>query len=329
VPDPTAGIVLDADSAHAAVVAVLVADGADPDAAAAVADHLVDADLSGHASHGVYRLTEYHRACRSGQVDPQARPAIDRDDGTTITIDGRRSFGQVAARFAVDAAVERSGRHGVCVATVRSSSHIGRLADAAARLADSRRIGIVMTNDSGANQVVAPHGGTEGRLATNPIAFGIPRSQPPHLVFDMATSETSHGTALLEARRAGDGDTAAGLLRPLAGHKGYGLGLMVDVLAGILSGAGWSGPHPGDDYQGICLIAIDPGRFADGFAASVDDLVAWVKSSPPTGTEPVLAPGEPGALARAGATGIPVDPMTWAELRAVFAETGVAPPRRS
>ena len=328
-PDPTAGIVLDADSAHAAVVAVLVADGADPDAAAAVADHLVDADLSGHASHGVYRLTEYHRACRSGQVDPQARPAIDRDDGTTITIDGRRSFGQVAARFAVDAAVERSGRHGVCVATVRSSSHIGRLADAAARLADSRRIGIVMTNDSGANQVVAPHGGTEGRLATNPIAFGIPRSQPPHLVFDMATSETSHGTALLEARRAGGGDTAAGLLRPLAGHKGYGLGLVVDVLAGILSGAGWSGPHPGDDYQGICLIAIDPGRFADGFAASVDDLVAWVKSSPPAGAEPVLAPGEPGALARAGATGIPVDPTTWAELQAVFAETGVAPPRRS
>ena len=75
-PDPTTGVVLDPDSAYIAVVALLVADGADPDSAAAVAEHLVDADLSGHPSHGIYRLTEYHRACRSGQVDPRGRPVI-------------------------------------------------------------------------------------------------------------------------------------------------------------------------------------------------------------------------------------------------------------
>ena len=327
-PDPTTGVMLDPDSAYIAVVSSLVADGADPDAAAAVAEHLVDADLSGHPSHGIYRLTEYHRACRSGQVDPRARPVIHRDDGTTIAIDGRRSFGQVAARFAVDAAVERSGNHGVCVATVRSSSHIGRLADAAARLAACRRIGIVMTNDSGANQVVAPHGGADGRLATNPIAFGIPRSWPPHLVFDMATSETSHGTARLEARWAGDGDSAAGLLRPLAGHKGYGLGLVVDVLAGILSGAGWSGPHPGDDYQGVCLIAIDPGtvlRRLRGVGRRA------------RGMGEVLAARRRRACARTGRAGgagaspgnrHPRRPDDLGELQAVFAETGVAPPKR-
>jgi LDH2 family malate/lactate/ureidoglycolate dehydrogenase len=321
--DPADGVVLDPGPATAAVTAALVADGADREAAATVADHLVDADLSGHSSHGIYRLTEYHQACRTEQVDPRARPTIDRDDGATVTIDGRRAFGQVAMLFAVDAVVERSGLHGVCVATMHSSSHIGRLADAARRLADAGRIGMVVANDSGANQVVAPHGGIEGRLATNPIAFGIPRTQPPHLVLDMATSETSHGTARLAARWSDERDDVGGLLQPLAGHKGFGLALVVEVLAGVLSGAGWSGPDPGLDHQGVCVVAIDPARFRDGFAEAVDELVTWVKSSPGAG---VLVPGEPGALAQAGADGIRVDATTWSELLAVFAETGVPPP---
>lgn len=323
--DPVNGVVLDPGSATAAVAAALIADGADREAAATVADHLVDADLAGHSSHGVYRLAEYHRACRTGQVDPRARPTIDRDDGATITIDGRRAFGQVAVRFAVDAVVDRSGRYGVCASTMRSCSHIGRLADAAGRLADAGRIGMVAANDSGANQVVAPHGGIDGRLATNPIAFGVPRTHPPHLVLDMATSETSHGTARLTARWSGKHDDVGELLQPLAGHKGFGLALVVEVLAGVLSSAGWSSPDPGVDHQGVCVVAIDPARFRDGFAEAVDELVTWVKSSPGTGRG-VLVPGEPGALARARADGIRVDPTTWSELLAVFAETGVAPP---
>ena len=135
----------------------------------------------------------------------------------------------------------------------------------------------------------------------------------------MATSETSHGTARLEARWAGDGDSAADLLRPLAGHKGYGLGLVVDVLAGILSGAGWSGPHPGDDYQGDLSDRDRSGTVLRRLRGVRRRTHRMGEVLAARGRRAVLAPGEPGALARARATGIPVDPTTWAELQAVFA----------
>ena len=87
-------------------------------------------------------------------------------------------------------------------------------------------------------------------MGTNPLAVGVPRAHPPHLVFDMATSAISHGAARLKARWAGADDVSADLLEPAAGHKGFGLALAVEVLAGILSGAGFSGPDPGLDHQG-------------------------------------------------------------------------------
>lgn len=328
-PPPDArGVALAPEPLRSAVAAVLAADGADPAVARLIADHLVDADLADHASHGVYRLTEYHQACMSGQIDAAARPQITDDGGATMMVDGRRGFGHLAMRFTADAAVERAGRHGVCVATVRRGSHIGRLGDHVGYVAEQGLIGIVMANDSGTNQVVAPHGGGDGRLGTNPLAVGVPRAHPPHLVFDMATSAISHGAARLKARWAGADDVSADLLEPAAGHKGFGLALAVEVLAGILSGAGFSGPDPGLDHQGVCLIVIDPARFGgrDALARSVDSLVEWVKASPPAGAEPVVVPGERGALARGRATTIDIDPRTWRELTEVFAATGVTPP---
>ena len=328
---PEAGVVVDPEPMRAAVAAVFSADGATTADARIVAEHLVDSDLCDHPSHGVFRVTEYHQACSTGQIDPRGTPRIVRDDETTIVVDGGRGFGHIAARFTADAAIERAAEHGVCVATLANGSHVGRLGDHVEHVAEHGHIGIMMANDSGANQVVAPHGGADGRLATNPIAFGVPRSHPPHLVLDMATSAISHGKATVQARRDGGEGHVSGLLEPFGGYKGFGLGVVVEVFAGILTGAGFSGPTPGPDHQGVCLIVVNPARFGDqgSLAESVDQLVDWVKQSPATGSQPVRVPGERGHASRERTTEIRIDPVTWGELLEVFAETGVAaPPHR-
>ena len=314
-----------------AVAAIFEADGADAALARDLAESLVDSDLRNHASHGVFRVGEYHEARTSGRVDPSARPSVVRDDGTTITVDGARSYGLVAMRFTTDLAIERASAHGVCVAALRGGGHVGRLAPYVATVARRGLIGMLMTNDSGASQVVAPHNGSDGRLATNPIAFGIPRPQPPDLVFDMATSTTSSGAARIEARWAGTHEQEM-TLQPVAGHKGYGLALAVEVFAGILTGAGFSGPEPGPDHQGACLIVIDPERFGGraNLAASVEELVGWVTASPPSGTEAVQVPGEPGDRAFRDRHTVVIDPVTWSELRGLLEAAGIpVPPHQS
>ncbi len=319
------GVAVDPAPLGTAVAAVLEAEGADPEVAAFVSRHLVEADLADHSSHGVYRLTEYHDAVKRGQTLPTGRPSITHDGGATLTVDGGRAYGHIAARFTADAALERAAEHGVCVATLRNGAHVGRLGDHVGYVAEHGMIAVMTANDSGQNQVVAPHGGADGRLGTNPIAFGAPRPQPPHLVVDMATSAISHGSARIRARWAGEDDPSADLLAPAAAHKGFALGLAVEVLAGILSGAGWSGPGSAPDHQGVCLIVINPDPFCgrDALAASVEQLAEWVKQSPPAGEVPVRIPGEP---RRAPVDEVRIDPRTWSELQGVFAETGVTPP---
>jgi hydroxycarboxylate dehydrogenase B len=318
------------DGLRNAVASVFEADGAPLPVADAVACVLVEADLADHPSHGVFRLTQYHRDCRSGHINPAAEPRISRDDGTTLTIDGNGAFGHIVARLAGDLALERARVHGVCAVAVHRCSHVGRLADHVGQIAAGGMIGMMTANDSGANPIVAPHRGSDGRLSTNPIAFGIPRAGMPHLVLDMATSTVSHGAQQLRARWGDPSpETHDALpLHPVGGHKGYGLALVVEVLAGILTGAGWSGPQPRPDHQGVFLVAIDPDRFCGRVAleAAVEDLISWVKASPLRDDAPVLVPGEASEAARRSATAIAIDPVTWRELLGVFAETNVDPP---
>jgi uncharacterized oxidoreductase len=311
-----------ADELRALAAGLLRAAGAPPDVALATADLLVRADLAGHGSHGIRLVGGYCDRCRSGRIDPSARPAVERDDGSTVVLDGQRAIGQVAGMAATELAVVRARAHGVAVVTLRRSGHLGRLADYAERAADSGAIAVLAANDSGANQVVAPHGSSEPRLATNPIAVGIPRSRPPHLILDMASSVVSHGT-VEQSRLAGDpipatwaaGDT----LLPLGGAKGTGLALAVDVLAGVLSGAGYSGAAADVDDQGVWILALDPSRFlpAGQLEVAVERLVEHVRSAAPAspGVE-VLVPGEHGARAarEAARDGVEVPAHVWDDL---------------
>ncbi len=252
---------------------------------------------------------------------PSARAEIVRDDGSTLILDGRRALGQVVCTLATDLAAERALAHGVAAVAVRHSGHAGRFADYADRACEQGAALLVFANDSGAGQAVAPPGGLEGRLSTNPLAAGVPRTKPPHLVIDLATSVAAQGKVRVlqdAGRPVPEAWVRDGLLQPLGGAKGFALALLVEALAGVVSGAGAVGPDPGPDDQGVFLLAFDPGRFGDPaeLAGRVDAMLAHVLSAPVReGAEPLRAPGS-------GLPPLPLDPD--GALRARSRDAGAA-----
>jgi uncharacterized oxidoreductase len=287
--------------------------GGSPEDAHCVAELLVRAEVGGHPSHGLRRLPQYARGWRNGTIVPSARAEIVRDEGSTLTLDGRQALGQVVCTLAADLAAERALRHGVAAIAVRHAGHAGRFADYADRACARGVALLAFANDSGAGQAVAPPGALEGRLSTNPLAAGIPRAQPPHLVIDLATSVAAQGKVrVLEdaGRPVPEAWLCDGLLQPLGGAKGFALALLVEALAGVVSGAGAVGPDPGPDDQGVFLLAVDPGRFGDRteLAERIDAMLAHVLSAPVRpGAEPLRAPGS-------GLPALPLDPGARFEL---------------
>lgn len=300
-----------------------------------LAGRVIAADLAAHESHGLRRLVEYVQRVHEGGIDPAATPVIVDDTGATVTLDGRHAFGHVVMRHATDLAVERARAHGIAAIAVRRSDHAGRVADYCELAAAAGIILMVFLNDSGSEQDVAPPGGLEGRLSTNPIGVGIPRRSSPHLVLDMATSVVARGRVSEETDRGAEIPDAwvapTGYLRPVGGYKGFGLALVAETLAGALSGAGTVSAARGHDDQGIFIVALDPARFRPlpGLVDEVESFLAYVKDVPmEPGADPVRVPGEVGAAATAVrlAAGLPVQRFTWDRLAVLAAGVGLAMP---
>jgi len=271
--------------------------GASAEDAARVAELLVRAEIGGHPGHGLRRLRQYANGWRRGTIVPSAQPEIVGDGGTTLVLHGRRALGQVVCTLAADLAARRALEHGVAAVAVRHSGHAGRLADYADRACEQGAAVLLFANDSGAAQGVAPPGALEARLSTNPLAGGVPRARAPHLVIDLSTSVVAHGKVRV-LEDAGVPVPEAwmrdGLLQPLGGAKGFALGLLVEALAGVVSGAGASSANPGPDDQGVFLLAFDPGRFGEASELSerLEAMLAYVLGVPlAPGAEPLRAPG--------------------------------------
>jgi hydroxycarboxylate dehydrogenase B len=287
--------------------------GASPGDAERTAELLVRAEVNGHPSHGLRRLVQYAEATRAGTIVPSARAEIVRDEGSTVTVDGHHALGQVVCTLATDLAVERAREHGVAAVAVRRSGHCGRLADYADRACGQGVVLLAFANDSGAEQTVAPPGGLAARLSTNPLAAGVPRPEPPHLVIDLATSVAAFGKVrvLQEAGQPVPEEwMRGGLLQPLGGAKGFALALLVEALAGVVSGAGAVSADPGPDDQGIFLLAFDPARFGEpaGLAERVESMLGYVTDVPrEPGAEQLRIPGS-------GLPPLPLDPDAGFEL---------------
>ena len=329
--------------------ALLEAAGLDGAAAATVAETLVDASLRGVDSHGVARIPVYCERLRAGAINPRPQPSVVRRDGGVAVVDADQGPGQVAGVFATDLSVELAREHGVSAVSVRRSSHYGAAAYYTRRAAAAGLVAISMTNSE---PLVIPYGGTEPVLGTNPISLAAPT---PGDVFDldMATSQVAmnrvfnardEGRAIpadwgVDAQGRGTTDAGAVVAGvPLGGYKGYALAVMVEVLCGVLGGAGVT--HAiGDLYGGGTApqdvghvhLAIDPERTVgrDRFAAGLEALLSGLTAVPVApGHDEVLRPGDPEKRTRAEreVSGIPVEPALWASLCGLSAELGVAVP---
>jgi uncharacterized oxidoreductase len=334
------------------VGAVFAAAGCGPAEHQRIAHYLVEANLVGHDSHGVIRVPPYVDWLRAGKVVANQAPRVVLDREALAVVDGGFGFGQVMGEEAVKLGIARCGRYGVAVVALRNSGHLGRIGDWAELAARAGKLSLHFVNTSGGGILVAPHGGTQRRLSANPIAAGVPVQGGPPVVLDLSTCTIAEGKVrvalnkgtqvpegcLLDGQGRPTTDPKAlygpppGAILPLGGHKGYALGVLVEMLAGALTGGGCSNPQETRVANNMLSILIDPTAFrsAEEFAAEARRFLEYVKSSAPAapGGE-ILAPGEPEQRARARRLqeGIDLDDTTWGQLRATCRLVGLSDER--
>ena len=321
--------------------------GASEDEAATVARHCVAANLAGHDSHGVINVPLYIERIGKGHIAPGARFEVLSESATTTVIDGHFGFGFVVSERAMRMTIDKAARADVAVTTVRRQSHVGRLTDYALMAAEEGMIG-VMTADSGrTTKVVAPFGGREARLGTNPVCIAMPSNLEAPFFVDIATSAAAAGKLKVAAARgepvpAGwlvdrDGrattDPAAlaagGAVLPLGGqegHKGYGLSAMVEILSGVLTGLGFGVNPDGPHNDGVFMAAfrVEAFRPLETFRREVTEFAEWLNATPPAeGHERVRYPGEieHERTRHHLEEGVEVEDRTWSELKRL-AEAG-------
>ena len=337
------------DSLRAFGARVLSSLGVPDEDSVLVADSLVQADLWGHPSHGVLRLPWYAARIRSGAMRAVTEPAVLSDTGPLVLLDGRDGIGQVLTERARTTAVERARTHGVGVAGVRNSNHFGTAMYFTRRAAADGCVAVLTTN---ASPAMAPWGGREKRLGTNPWSIAAPGPDGRIVAVDIANTAVARGKIYL-ARNRGEpipetwalgpdgapttdpADGVLGVILPMAGHKGYAITFLMDVLSGALTGSavgsGVHGPYEADEPSGAghLFLALDPDAFGDraGYEARVRQLIDEVKTVPlAQGFDEVFYPGEVEDRAEAAnlaAGGVVLAEQSLSDLRALGTQTGV------
>jgi uncharacterized oxidoreductase len=318
---------------------LLQAGGASAEEAAIVGRSLVEANLRGYDSHGVMRIPYYVQAIQEGEVVPGAELAVLDDGPSRVVADANWGFGQVQAVRLLDMLADKARASGQAIGTMTHSGHIGRLGEYCEWAAARGLVSLLMVNSHGAAVRVAPPGGKAPRLSTNPLAIGVPFGDTP-LVLDFSTSATAEGKVRVkkiagqqcpegwlidsDGRPTTDPSTLygnpPGSILPMGGtqgYKGFGLGLMIEIFTGAISGGVCARPVP-FAKKGNCVFVmlIDPARFggAEHFQCEVSQLVEYIKSCPRIdGCEEILLPGDPERqlFARRSADGLSFDDENW------------------
>lgn len=326
--------------------------GSSDDEVEAVATNLVDANLTGHDSHGIGMLPRYADAFLEGGLQPNARLRIVSDAGTLLRLDGQSGFGQVIGRDAMALAIGRTRTHGSCIVALGHAHHLGRIGAWAEQAAAAGLVSIHFVNVVARN-IVAPYGGADARFGTNPFCAGVPLAGRPPMILDFATSVIAQGKTrvahnqgepLLEGcllddqgRPTTDPRYAVvppfGALLAFGAHKGYGMALMGELLGGALAAALTqrdADPGPRRVLNGMFSVLVDPAALADRAAFEREALavVDWVRASPArAGHGPVQVAGDAERLSRERrlADGVPVDATTWREILDAAGRLGVSP----
>lgn len=340
--------IVPAERLRTIVTTLLQAAGASQHEGDTVARYSVSANLAGHDSHGVIQIPTYIDRIAKGHIVPGAPFEVKKETATTMVVDGNWGFGYVVAERAAMLTIEKARRSNVAATTMLRQSHVGRVATYPLMAAKEGMIAI-MTADSGRSpKAVAPFGGREARLGTNPICIAVPSDLDGPFVLDMATSGVAvgkiklaqaKGTAIPEGwivDKNGQPTTdpfdydKGGVVLPLGGaegHKGYGLSAMVEVLSALLPGLGF-GVDPTGRHNDGCFLAmfnVEAFRPLAGFKAEVAEFARYLKSTPPSaGFTEVLYPGEIEWRREQErlANGIEVDEKTWKAFIALAAKCG-------
>jgi uncharacterized oxidoreductase len=304
------------------------------------ADHLIEANLSGHDSHGLSVVPGYVRSLVSDQLQLNRSISIVTDGGTLLVVDGQRGMGQSIALQTMALAIERARQHGVAIVGLKNSHHIGRVGHWAEQALAAGMASIHFTNVV-SRPLVAPHGGAQARLGTNPLTVGLPRRNAPPILLDFATSAIAVGKirvayykktaapadVLIDAEGRPTTDPAVmyeeplGALLAAAGHKGYALGLVCDLLGAALFGGETPLPEhlrKNGMYNNMLVIVFDPARFGalDHYERETAAFADYVRSSRllPNAAS-ILLPGDAERNCRAArARALPIDAGTVALL---------------
>ena len=320
---------------------------------------MVRTDLRGVDSHGIGMLPRYVEWIQGGFIDPAAEPKTARDDLATALLDGQKGLGYYPSSVAMDLAIAKARTFGVGIVAVRNSNHFGAAANYSMMALAHDMVGLATTNSPYVAMV--PTFGRAPMLSTNPISVAAPAGTQTPFVLDMATTTAAIGKLRIASRWGkpipeGWAVDAAGrpttdpkvalahrLLSPLGGsralggHKGYGLGVMVDILSGVLSGAVYGNlffrsdmPEQKLHNVGHCFAAIDPARFRpiEEFKADMDEMLRALKESPKAeGEERIYTAGEPEAECERQrlVEGIPLAPALVKQVNGIALSLGVAP----
>ncbi|MBN2393118.1 MAG: Ldh family oxidoreductase [Anaerolineae bacterium] len=296
------------------VVCTIFEAGGVPQATAAQVTHsLVENNLTGHDSHGVLRITYYVRDLLNGKINPNAQIKVIRETPTTALLDGDAIFGILGVRHAMNVAMEKARAHNVGFVAICNTHHTGRMGEYVVQAAEAGLMGLVFGRSPGKGSV-APFGGTSRALNTNPIAWGIPAGEHPPVFMDFATSACAQGKIALAVDQGksipegwlldvnGNPTTdpndyfTGGIMLPFGGHKGYGMGTLVELVAGGLTSTSFGlDPDFVPDYATVAM-AVNIGAFCPlpQFRVMVDAFVVTIKAGRKAeGVDEIFVPGEP------------------------------------
>lgn len=343
-------VIIHADPLNAVVRAIVAHTGSSEREARLVADHLVEANLTGHDSHGVGMLPRYIEVFRAGDLKVNQHVSVVADTGPMLTLDGNAGYGQAMAYEAMELGIARAAQYGVAVVGLSNSHHIGRIGHWAEQCIAAGYVSMHYVNVV-TSPLVAPFGGRDARIGTNPFCVGVPLSGKEPILLDFATSRIAMGKVRVAYNKGeqvkpdtlldhqGDPTTdpatmfsePRGALLPLGEYKGYGLAMICEILGGALSGGMTLHAKPSTRavVNNMLSVIIDPNRLgtAENLAAQTDAFVNWVKASPlAQDADRIRTPGEPEQESRRvrRAEGIPIDANTWAEILDAARQVGLA-----
>jgi uncharacterized oxidoreductase len=294
----------------------------------------------------VIRVSRYVQFWRDGKVRPNQRATIAFETDSLALVDGNRGYGQVIGEQAVQIGIDKAKGTGIALVGLRDVGHVGRVGDWAEMAAAAGQVSLHFVGTTGLGMLMVPFGGSDRRLSLCVVAAGIPRAAAPPVIYDVATSVVAEGKVMVARNkgvrlpegclidRHGKPTTdpndlyAGGALLPFGGHKGSGLAIVTDLLAGALTGAGTSQRRETELVNTMCGVYVDPGRLPHraAFDAEVDAFVDWVKASPPADPDgEVLLPGDIERRTRAHRLthGIPLDDTTIGEIAEAAVSLGM------